>query len=52
MVCRRASTAMTTKGKYFQAPTRMMLIMAFGMEPSQSSGMSDRPDTRRRLRIP
>ena len=43
MVCSRASTLITTKGKYFQAPTRMTLIMALGIWPSQSSGMSSRP---------
>ena len=43
MVCSRASTAITTKGKYFQAPTMMMLAMAFGILPSQSIGMSMRP---------
>ena len=53
MVCSRASTAMTTKGKNFQAPTKMTLTMAFGILPSQSTGMSMRPTwISRWLRMP
>ena len=53
MVCSRASTAITTKGKYFHAPTRITLIIALGIEPSQSTGMSMRPaDIIRWLRMP